>query len=109
MKSNALQRLADGARLASGQPFVVVGGRFVCGDWCCGGGLLPKPQRQWAAQNHDAAVLRQQMAQAPVEMQPQQPLWHPGLAFQSVLGQVSELESYVGTLLICRKPWRCQR
>jgi hypothetical protein len=100
MKSPAVQRVAMERALQSINPLwllVVALCVVAMGVWL---GLLPKVRGQWAAQNQDLQTLRQQMAQAPVEMSlDAAPAVAPGLAFQSVLGQVAEVESYVGTLL----------
>lgn len=61
--------------------------------------LLPKAQAQWTAQQQQLQILRQQMAQAPVVMSDPVSPAVSGLSFQSVLGQVSEIEQYVGVLL----------
>jgi hypothetical protein len=100
MKSPAVQRVAMERALQSINPLwllVVALCVVAMGVWL---GVLPKVRGQWAAQNQDLQTLRQQIAQAPVVMSLDAvPAEASGLAFQSVLGQVSEVESYVGTLL----------
>lgn len=99
MKSNALQRLAMERALQAVNPLWVLILALCVAIVVLWLGVMPKTQKQWT-QNHEALLtLRQQMAQAPVEMAAPAAPKASGLDFQSALGQVSEVESYVGTLL----------
>lgn len=100
MKSPVAERLAMERALQSVNPLWLLVLALCVAAMVVWWGLLPKAQRQWAAQNQDLQTLRQQMAQAPVVMSADvATAAAPGLAFESVLGQVAEVESYVGTLL----------
>lgn len=100
MKSSAVQRVAVERALQSVNPLWLLMGALFMAAMVVWWGLLPKAQRQWAAQNQDLQALRQQMAQAPVLTAVEAaPAADPGLAFQSVLGELAEVESHVGILL----------
>ncbi len=100
MKSPAVQRVAMERALYSVNPLWFLMGAVCLAAMVVWWGLLPKAQRQWAAQNQDLQTLRQQMAQAPVlTAVDAAPATEPGLAFQSLLGELAEVESHVGTLL----------
>jgi hypothetical protein len=100
MKPTAAQRVAIERALYSTNPLWVLMVALCVAALVLWLGLLPKAQRQWADKNQEMQALRQQMALAPLAMPAQvAPAQAPGLAFQSVLGQVSQLESYVGVLL----------
>ncbi|PUE18423.1 hypothetical protein B9Z38_13255 [Limnohabitans sp. MMS-10A-160] len=100
MKSPAVQRVVMERALQSINPLWLLMGAVCVAAMVVWWGLLPKAQWQWAAQNQDLQTLRQQMAQAPVPTDVEAaPAAEPSLAFQSVLGELAEVESHVGTLL----------
>lgn len=100
MKSPLAERLAMERALQSVNPLWLLMGAVCVAAMVVWWGLLPKAQRQWAVQNQDLQTLRQQMTQAPVLTAAEAaPAADPDLAFQSVLGELAEVESHVGTLL----------
>lgn len=99
MKSNNVQRLAMERALQAVNPLwvlVLVLCLAILVLWLS---VLPKAQTQWEQNQQALQTLRQQMALAPVEPAVQATSKSSGLDFQTSLGQLSEVESYVGTLL----------
>ena len=100
MKWNVAERVALVRTLESINPLWLLMGALCMATMGVWFGLLPTAKKQWAEKNQELQTLRHQMLQAPVVMSADAGLaTAPGLDFQSVLGQVAEVESYVGTLL----------
>lgn len=100
MKPRAAQRLAIERALYAVNPLWLLVAALCVAALVLWFGLLPQARSEWAAQNQQLQSLRQAMDRTPLDMPAQvATVQTPGLAFQAVLGQVPELEAYVGVLL----------
>jgi hypothetical protein len=99
MKSNNVQRLAMERALQAVNPLWVLVLALSLAILVLWLSVLPKAQTQWVQNQQALQTLRQQMALTPVEPAVQTAPRSSGLDFQTSLGQLSEVESYVGTLL----------
>jgi FAD/FMN-containing dehydrogenase len=100
MKTSAAERMALERALQSINPLWLLMAALWVAVFVMWFSLLPHAKRQWTTQNQDLQGLRDQVAQAPVVMSSDAtPVTVPGQDFQAVLGQVSEIEQYVGSLL----------